>query len=101
VGLRVVEQYDSSRVYRHLTDDLGKPFQGERARPLQTLIWYPAEKTGGASMTVGDYTALMATETSFGHPRMTEDSKELVAGLAPALSTRMWAVREASLRSGR
>lgn len=101
VGLRVVEQYDSSRVYRHLTGDLGKPFQGERARPLQTLIWYPAEKTDGAAMTVGDYAALMATETSFGHSRMTEDAKELAANLAPVGGTRMWAVREASLRKGR
>ena len=38
VGLRVVEQYDYSRTYRHFIADLGKPFQGERARPLQTLI---------------------------------------------------------------
>jgi hypothetical protein len=40
VGLKVVEQYDYSRIYRPLTNDLGKPFQGERARPFQTLIWY-------------------------------------------------------------
>lgn len=45
VGLRVVEQYDYSRTYRHLTDDLGKPYRGERARPFQTLVWYPAEKS--------------------------------------------------------
>jgi hypothetical protein len=25
VGVRVVEQYDHARVFRHLTDDLGKP----------------------------------------------------------------------------
>jgi hypothetical protein len=37
VGLRVVEQYDYSRIYHSTTDDLGKPYQGERARPLQTL----------------------------------------------------------------
>ena len=45
VGLHVVEQYDYSRIYRHSTDALGKPYSGERARPLQTLIWYPAENT--------------------------------------------------------
>jgi hypothetical protein len=44
VGLNVVEQYDYSRVYRHSTDALGKPYSGERARPLQTLVWYPAQK---------------------------------------------------------
>src|SRR5271156_4039154 len=66
VGLKVVEQYDYSRTYRHTTDDLGKPYQGERARPLQTLIWYPAEKSNARPMTVGDYGNLAATETSFG-----------------------------------
>jgi hypothetical protein len=55
VGLKVVEQYDFSRSYRSVTDELGKPYQGERARPLQTLIWYPAQKSSGKPMTVGDY----------------------------------------------
>ena len=55
VGLKVVEQYDYSRTYRSRTNDLGAPYQGERARPLQTLIWYPAEKSTRKSMTVGDY----------------------------------------------
>jgi hypothetical protein len=45
VGLKVVEQYDFSRTYRPLTDEMGKPYLGERARPLQTLIWYPAQKS--------------------------------------------------------
>ena len=58
MGLKVVEQYDYSRIYRPLTDGLGKPFQGERARPLQTLIWYPAEKSNARPMTVGDYAKL-------------------------------------------
>jgi hypothetical protein len=44
VGLKVVAQYDYSRTYRNLTDDLGKPYQGERGRPLQALIWYPAQQ---------------------------------------------------------
>ncbi|MGF7182896.1 hypothetical protein [Tunturiibacter psychrotolerans] len=44
VGLKVVQQYDYSRTYQSQSDDLGKPYKGERARPLQTLIWYPAEK---------------------------------------------------------
>jgi hypothetical protein len=34
VGLKVVEQYDKSRIYLPLTDDLGKPWTAERARPL-------------------------------------------------------------------
>ena len=36
VGFKVIEQYDRSRTWRLATDALGKPTQGERARPLQT-----------------------------------------------------------------
>ncbi|MBE1160912.1 hypothetical protein [Dyella acidiphila] len=68
VGLRQVEQYDRARIFRNLTDDLSKPQHGERARPLQTLIWYPAQKGDGKPMTVRDYIELTATETSFGTP---------------------------------
>ena len=53
VGLRVVEQYDFARGYRGATDPLtGKPVTGERARPIQTLIWYPAAKGSGRDVTV-------------------------------------------------
>lgn len=101
VGLKVVEQYDYSRTYRRSTDDLGKPYQGERARPLQTLIWYPAEKTSQKPMTVGDYGALLATETSFGNPNLSTDSKGWIKGMTPTLAMPMWAVRDAPLTSGR
>jgi hypothetical protein len=87
VGLKVVEQYDYSRTYRHSTDNLGKSYQGERARPLQTLIWYPAKRSGAKPMTVGDYGNLMATETSFGKPKLGSDAKEWIASMTPALAT--------------
>jgi tetratricopeptide (TPR) repeat protein len=101
VGLKVVEQYDYSRTYRHSTDDLGKPYQGERARPLQTLIWYPAKRSSAKPMTVGDYGNLMATETSFSKPKLGDDAKEWIAGMAPTLATPLWAVRDAPLESRR
>jgi dienelactone hydrolase/predicted negative regulator of RcsB-dependent stress response len=101
VGLRVVDQYDFSRTYRPLTDTLGKPYQGERARPLQTLIWYPAQKTSGKSMTVGDYSDLLATETSFGKPELWSDWKSWIEGMKPTLKDSMWAVRNAPLLAGR
>jgi dienelactone hydrolase/predicted negative regulator of RcsB-dependent stress response len=101
VGLRVVEQYDYSRSYRRSTDDLGKVYQGERARPLQTLIWYPAEKSGAKPMTVGDYGKLMATETTFGKPNMSVDAKKWIAAMMPTLATSLWAVRDAPPVSGR
>lgn len=101
VGLKVVEQYDYSRIYRPSTDDLGKPFEGERARPLQTLIWYPAERSNARPMTVGDYANLAATETSFGKPQMTADGKQWIAAMTPTLAMPLWAVRDAPAASGR
>jgi len=101
VGLKVVEQYDFSRSYRSATDELGKPYQGERARPLQTLIWYPAEKSSGKPMTVGDYGDLLATETSFGRPELSADWKQWIGGMKPTLKDSMWAVRNAPLLAGR
>ena len=101
VGLKVVEQYDFSRSYRSATDELGKPYQGERARPLQTLIWYPAEKSSGKPMTVGDYGDLLATETSFGRPELSADWKQWIGGMKPTLKDSIWAVRNAPLLAGR
>jgi dienelactone hydrolase len=66
VGLRVVQQYDYTRAYRGAYDHAtGKLVAGERARPLQTLVWYPA-RAGGAPVTHGDYLRLGASEESFG-----------------------------------
>ncbi len=95
VGLRVVEQYDYSRTYRKTTDDLGKAYQGERARPLQTLIWYPAENSKGKPMTVRDYTGLLPAETSFDEPNLSKSDKDWIAAMKPSLETDVWAVRDA------
>jgi hypothetical protein len=100
-GLKVVEQYDFSRSYRSITDEVGKPYQGERARPLQTLIWYPAEKSSGKPMTVGDYGDLLATETSFGRPELAPDWKQWLDSMKLTLKDSMWSVRNArSWRDG-
>jgi hypothetical protein len=101
VGLKVVEQYDFSRAYRSLIDELGKPYQGERARPLQTLIWYPAQKSSGKPMTVGDYGDLLATETTFGRPQLAPDWKQWLDSMKPTLKDSMWAVRDAPLLAGK
>jgi tetratricopeptide (TPR) repeat protein len=101
VGLKVVEQYDFSRGYRSLIDELGKPYQGERARPLQTLIWYPAQKSSGKPMTVGDYGDLLATETTFGKPQLAPDWKQWLDSMKPTLKDSMWAVRDAPLLAGK
>jgi len=101
VGLKVVEQYDYSRTYGYSTDEMGKPYQGERARPVQTLIWYPAQSSKAKPMTVRDYGQLMATETSFGKPKMSISANDWIRGMTPALAMPLWAVRDAPLMSGR
>jgi tetratricopeptide (TPR) repeat protein len=101
VGLKVVAQYDYSRTYRNLTDDLGKPYQGERARPLQTLIWYPAKKSSAKAMTVTDYGNLMASETSFDKPRLAHKAQDWIKSMTPTLAMPLWAVRDAPMEPGR
>jgi hypothetical protein len=47
VGLHVRQQYDQMRVYRRVQDNVtAQMMQTERARPVQSLVWYPA--VGGA-----------------------------------------------------
>jgi dienelactone hydrolase len=66
VGFRVVQQYDRARVYKPSVDlTSGTTAAGERARPIQTLIWYPAKKASGKTLHYGDYVRLAATETEF------------------------------------
>jgi dienelactone hydrolase len=101
VGLKVVEQYDYSRTYQSRTNDLGVPYERERARPLQTLIWYPAEKSTLKPMTVGDYGNLAASETSFDKPTLTVDHQHWLDGIKPTLAMPMWAMRDAPPLSGR
>ena len=65
VGFRVVQQYDYTRSYKRV-DAEGNLTTGERARPIQTLIWYPAQGSSGAkSMLFGRYLDLMPTEDDF------------------------------------
>ena len=102
VGLRVEELYDPSRSFRYRTDARGRPFQGDRARPLQTLIWYPAaQSVASQPLTVEDYGRLWATETRFGEPRMPARAREWLAATSRALATPLWAILNATPAPGR
>jgi dienelactone hydrolase len=101
VGLKVVEQYDYSRSYRGSVDQHGRAFKGERSRPIQTLIWYPAERGDAPPMTVGGYLDLWATQVSFGAPVITTRAAQWRSGLAPTLSMPLWAIRDAPPAPGR
>jgi dienelactone hydrolase len=43
VGFKSVNQYDLSRTYKPSKDEFGNLITGEGFRPVQTLIWYPAQ----------------------------------------------------------
>ncbi|PJJ53241.1 dienelactone hydrolase family protein [Hymenobacter chitinivorans] len=112
VGFRVVQQYDYARAYKGRTDAVtGKPTTGELARPIQTLVWYPAQKSG-APIRYADYLRTEATDDNF-----TRTDAEAAAFLADKLQwaaaqvgpkhaqqlfdQRMWAVRNAPAATGK
>jgi dienelactone hydrolase len=68
VGFRAFVQYDYSRTYRHSYDAKGDTVTGERARPIQTSVWYPAvNRAGGRPMQYADYLAVSALEEGAVH----------------------------------
>ena len=65
VGFKAVHQYDHARGYRTEVDALtGKRYDGEQARPVQTLFWYPASGPG-KPLVYGDYLRLTGSEDDF------------------------------------
>jgi pimeloyl-ACP methyl ester carboxylesterase len=65
VGFRLVQQYNYTRSYKRV-DAEGNLIARESARPLQTLIWYPALNAPSAKpMRLGRYLDLMTTEDNF------------------------------------
>jgi len=101
VGLKVVEQYDESRTFRPAIDSNGAAFTGERGRPLQTLVWYPATPTNGETLSYADYVGLWDTETSFGSPQHVAEDRRIKPFLSTNLPSKMWAIRNASPIAGR
>lgn len=66
VGFKVVHQYDQARAWRGEIDPVsGKRNEGEQARPVQTLVWYPATASG-TPMVFADYLRLIGSEDDFG-----------------------------------
>jgi pimeloyl-ACP methyl ester carboxylesterase len=102
VGLRIVEQVDDSRSFQAPADNPGKSNSGVQARPLQTLVWYPAARGGAKPVKYRDYVSLEETETSFGHPHPPDDveARKLASIPKSTRSQAMWAVRDAKLLPG-
>ena len=56
VGYRTIERYDSSRVFGNKTDYFGQVIPGERLRPMQICLWYPAETSDSdIKVVLGEY----------------------------------------------
>jgi dienelactone hydrolase len=65
VGFRVVQQFDHAREFKRRIDPAtGQVVETERARPVQTLIWYPASAKG-QPLRYADYMVTRLTEESF------------------------------------
>jgi dienelactone hydrolase len=113
VGLHVIEQYDQARAYRGGTDiNTGKPTTGERARPIQTLVWYPAAQATSSAMTAGDYLRLGGISEAFAQTPLertrAQDTyiNDNLSALTPERaaaesSAKMTAYRDADARPGR
>jgi dienelactone hydrolase len=112
VGLHVKAQYDFSRVYKGRTDLVtGEPTKGERARPIQALVWYPAQDKGQA-LVYRDYLATIATEEqpTLGADEVRRATDALLAGwlggprgdlVRQELKRPMWARRDAPEHAGK
>ena len=89
----------------------GKPSLGERARPIQTLVWYPAQAAGSPVRYV-DYVRTEATEEEFGRPQsqveafiadklQAASARVGAASARAAFDQRMWARLAAPPLAGR
>ncbi|AVR97717.1 hypothetical protein C9I28_20315 [Pseudoduganella armeniaca] len=72
--------------------------QGERARPIQMLIWYPARK-GGEPVRYGDYVRTEATDEAF--DRTAAQVEAQVATVRKEIETRLGAAPAAAMLAQR
>ena len=99
VGLKVVNQYDHSRTFPSSSKGSENSSTKDAGRPLQTLIWYPAQQKVGDTMTVGDYVALAATQFRFEAPDL--QNRWATSLLSASSNVRLWAIRDATPETGR
>ncbi|MDH4158051.1 MAG: hypothetical protein OEW00_12335 [candidate division Zixibacteria bacterium] len=56
IGFQTFEEYDYSRTFRPKRDYFGAQLPGERARPIQICVWYPARPAvEDVEITYGEY----------------------------------------------
>lgn len=113
VGVRYVKQYDRTRAFTPQRGILASVFSNNenRGRPMQTVIWYPAQQ-GGQGVRFGDYLQLVGWETDPERSpkdkvrtvdawlKMVTDGKRQ-AQVEAERQKRMWAVRDAAPITGK
>lgn len=59
VGVRYVKQYDRTRSFTPDRGMLAAMLSKNRGRPLQTVMWYPTEKSGRQGIRYDEYLQLV------------------------------------------
>ena len=100
VGLHIVKQYDASRggtPKLAIFDDSKAP---DAARPMQTLVWYPAQASSAAHVRYLDYlqSGLTGDDFTLSAAGLAGASKKWAAN--PAAQVTMLAVRDAKAATG-
>jgi hypothetical protein len=104
VGMRVVQQYDHSRDVERDINAFGESSGAGGARPMQTLVWYPAQAASGPSMKAIDYELTKLTDSDFDVPAadIAKTRERWLGGdKAGALGQPMWARRDAAIAAGK
>ena len=104
VGLRIVQQYDYSRVLDAQVDAFGKAGVAPPARPIQTLVWYPARQTNAAPMLAADYQQASLADVDFSFPAAAAARQRAAWMASPRkeqFGTATLAVRDAPAVDGR
>lgn len=103
VGLRIVQQYDYSRALEPTADAFGKAQPAAPGRPIQTLVWYPAQRSAAAPMTIADYRQASIADVNFSLPAATASQQRAgwLAGRHKAVyAAQTLAVRDAAAAGG-
>jgi dienelactone hydrolase len=104
VGLRVIQQYDYSRLLEPQVDAFGKADNDAPGRPIQMLVWYPARRGGGAPMLAADYQQTSLNDVDFTAPAA-EATRQRAGWMAGPQSAQYGAptlaVRDAAAAAGR
>jgi dienelactone hydrolase len=87
VGFKTVELYDHSRVIGYKNNSDGTPRRGERERPVQICVWYPARDTEDARTVVyGEYVFPNPADLRFFDLLAMLQAREIHDRILPALS---------------